>query len=815
MAKSGKRPHGAHGTSGPPPRQRHDGPRPTGDREQAPALSPDQEAAVAALLADMPRLAEALVAAGLQGRDAVGAALAPVEAAAEPVQRAFAARLGDIRGPLAHAAAEVAHALGELHPHRDIAREARRARIRLRSVGALPTLELVAPSAPAATAVAPIPAAPTAPILVEAHATRTREEGEVSLALAWQEGSDPNIVRGCTITLEFWQHGVSDFWLSEPMTRQRFLRETVNAWRTEEEMESVSISWAQARRLLLAALDVNAWRGTEPDAAYHRHQSLIAARLIDIPDTQEARAAVAAEDERAAREGDRPYLAGDLEPEDTLANWLGAWCFGDYGVAYDLLGDEEPIRREQTRAAYVAERRRWADEAQPVSLRLTLIREQTQRASALWVPGATGTVAPGGRRELEAFWSITLGESPLGGTFPELPLATISSQETGRHWYWTAYTIERDRRDGGWRITRIRDEGANSQALTVEELQKRIQEARVTVDQLAATPPQGEEAAREALRTLTGALTAALHYRDALIARLPLDETLYREGVSEAQTLGSYERAAALLERMRGRFPAQARTTFELGAQYYLMGVSMARAGNVEAERTWLERAASAFRQAAESEPSADYLEMLGEVLARQGHYTQAIARLREAIALEPTRATAHSALADCLMSEASGDNLDELAPGAPLGEAARDQRIAAAARAALAELRETARLDPSVHGLYTRIGAIYDVLHQHEDALVAFQEAVRQEPGDPDAHYALGSVYLQRQEYTLALPELEQAAQLAPFVLSIRINLAACYIALERWRDAERELDFLDEARPGMPQVAELRTIMAKEKRK
>jgi Flp pilus assembly protein TadD len=633
--------------------------------------------------------------------------------------------------------------------------------------------------------------------------------------LAWQEGSDPNIVRGCTLDLNFWRDGIEAFWLSQPMTRQRFLRETVSDWRTEEQTEAVAVTWAQARRLVLEALDINAWRDIEPDADYRRHQSLIAARLLDIPDTEEAREAVAEEEERTRREGDRPYIAGDLEPDEVVANWLGTWSFGDYGAAYDLLADDHPIRREQPRDEYIGQRRRWADEAQPASLRLTLVREQAQRAGALWVPGAAGAVAPGGRHELEAFWSITLRESALGGAFLELPLATISSQETGRHWYWSAYTLERDRSSSAWRIARSRDEGASSQALTAEELQKRIQEARAVVDRVATSPPPDETGSEEALREVTGALTAALHYRDALIARLPLDEALYREGVTEAQSLGSYERAAALLERVRSRFPGQARTTFEQGIQYYLMAMSLARTANVEAEHSWLDRAAAAFRQAVESEPTAEYLEALGEVLARQGYYTQAVARLREAIAHDPTRATAHSELADCLMAEVGGENLDEMAPSEPPSEDSRRQRVVAAARAALVELREAARLNPSLHSLYTRIGAIYDVLGQQEDALLAFQEAVRQEPGDAEAHYTLGSLYLNRREPEQALPELEQAAQLAPFTPTIRVNLAASYLALERWREAERELDVVDEIRPGMPQVAELRTRLARLKRK
>lgn len=812
MAKHERRTHGAGGARRQPERE-----QPRQRDAQTAGLSQDQEAAVETLLANLPATAAALRAAGPEGRDAVAAQLAPVDAAEEPVQQAFAARLGEARGPRATDAAEVANALGELSARREVAREARRARIRLRSAGALPTLDL-ARSAGRMTAAPEAEAAATpAPLLVEAHVTRTREQGEVSMVLAWQEGNDPNIVRGCVMTLDFWRQGVKHFELSEPITRRRFIEDILGDLRSELDAETATVTWAQARLLLLEALDVNAWRGTEPDATYLRHQNLMRTRLLDLPDSDEARAAVAEEEARAEREGDRAYLATDLDPDETVANWLGTWCFGDYGAAYDLLANDHPSHQEQTRDAYIAQRRQWADEARPGSLRLTLVRDQAQRASALWVPGAAGVVAPGGRRDVEAFWSVTVNASPLGGALPELPLATLTSKETGRHWYWTAYTLERDRATSVWRIARNRDEGAASQSLTIEELQKRIQEAHAAVEKMTAAPPPepGSEAADEALREITGALTSALHYSDALSVRLPLDESIHRGAITDAQSLGNYERAAALLERMQGRFGDPVRTTFELGIQYYMIVIQLSQQGDVGAAHTWLERAVSTFRQAAEAQPSGEHLQALGEALARQGHYSQAVASLREAVALNPGRGSIHADLADVLMSEASGENLDAPAGQSAPDEATRLQRVREAGRAALIELREALRLDRSLPSLYSRMGAIYEVLDQQEDAVLAFQEAVRHEPNDPQAHFTLGTFYLSRREPERALTELEEAAHLAPSSLPIRVNLAACYVALERWRDAERELDFVDEVRPGLPQIAELRTQIARLKKR
>jgi tetratricopeptide (TPR) repeat protein len=410
-------------------------------------------------------------------------------------------------------------------------------------------------------------------------------------------------------------------------------------------------------------------------------------------------------------------------------------------------------------------------------------------------------------------------------------MASISSAVTGRHWYWTAYTLERGL-SGGWRIARDRDESVASQALTPEELQKRIDEARAAAERAAEIPANApEEVVEDRLRQAVGSLASALHYDDALLVKLPLDETTYRAAFGDALAVGNPERAAALLERMRGRFPGQARLTFDLGAAYFMVASQMARQGNAAAQRTWLERAASALTEAAEQDRTADTLQALAEVLTTQGHYSRAAARLREALELDPARAAAHAELADVLIHEVGGENLDEAeravetptlaaATVADTGEASgsaapaaadREARVRAAAHAALAELREAARLDNNLTGLYTRIGAVYEVLHQHDDARIAFEEAVRRDPTNAEAHYALGTQYLHARAFAQALTHLEEAARIAPLAVPIRLSLAGAYAALERWRDAERELDGVDELQPDLPQVAELRALIGR----
>ncbi|HEU5349211.1 MAG TPA: hypothetical protein VFU63_11430 [Ktedonobacterales bacterium] len=791
------------------------------DRAELAALTDTQQSALNDLTARTASLAGELRAAQNEGRDALIATLAPLDQQDEAVMVAFAAHLGTVRGPAARDAADIAQALGELAARREVAREARRSRLRLRSAG-FPS-SLTVPSGPPSITVTdghePTPITPMTPMspqrrwrrqLVEALATRSRESGEVALVLGWQEGIDPDTVRGYSLALDFWRHGVNGYSVSEPMSRKRFHRDIAESLQMDgQHIATVQLSWAGARRLLQEALDVNAWRGVEPHAEFQTHRDLIDERLLAEPDDDDARAAIAEEEARYAREGDRPLIRTDLEADEMLANWLGAWCFGDYGLTWDLLSDDNPLRRGSTREEYIALRRQWANEAEPGALRLTLIREQPRRASALWVPGAAGRLTGGAGKELEAFWSVALRETPLAGQLDEMPLATLVSQETGRHWYWTAYTVARDTASSLWLISRTRDEGAASQALTVEELQQRIKENRDSAEQTAQNAPQNPRDPRmmEVVHAVTGALSTVLHYDDALIVKLPLDESVYRTAIDDARTMNNHERAAALLERMLGRFADQVRSRFELGVEQYLVAEQYASQGEDVASHSWLDRAIATMTTVVEEERTAEHLQGLAELLARHGRVQEAERNLREALALDATHASLHADLASVLMGRVSGENVAE-------PENLTEEQQAPLIRESLAELREAARLDGTLPGIFTRMGAIYEMVGQPEDARIAYEEAIQRDAGDATAHYALGSLLLGRKDDSAALPHLEAAVQIEPLAVSFRLALAANLVALERTRDATRELDLIDRLQPNLPQVRELRAILARQQR-
>jgi tetratricopeptide (TPR) repeat protein len=131
--------------------------------------------------------------------------------------------------------------------------------------------------------------------------------------------------------------------------------------------------------------------------------------------------------------------------------------------------------------------------------------------------------------------------------------------------------------------------------------------------------------------------------------------------------------------------------------------------------------------------------------------------------------------------------------------------------RAALDALRAAAKIDASQPRLFTRIGAVQEALHQHEDAIISLEEAISRDNGDDVAQYTLGTLHMARKEPERALRYLEMASQLEPSSLQYRVAVTACYVALEKVHEATRELDILDKVAPGLPQTSELRARLAR----
>jgi tetratricopeptide (TPR) repeat protein len=733
-------------------------PKPQQRPGAARALDASAARALQALLDHLPTLSQQLRQSS--ERAAISQALSSIDQQPATIALAFAEALGTRRET---DAADVALALAELSQHQALRKEARKALVRLRSAGIAPHF-----SVPASEAATPQRQRP----FYLGYVSRTREQGEVQLALAWYENQAAGDVRGLVFLLEFWRDGVKDFLMTDVTTTRRFQQDFSKNSRSGEQVDILPISLAQARQLVQEALEINTWRKTPLPDAYKRHYATIRDLLLN--------ASVSDEEEQAVlREGDRPWISRSLEPEELIAHALGAWAFGDYGLFYDLLADEHSSRRAQTRDEFIQLRRQWADEADPASLRVLLIREQAegQSQSSLWVP--TG-IRAGGRKEVEAFWSLLLKDSPLGGQMEELPMATIINRETGRHWYWTGYTLAQQ--NGVWRISRQRDEGLLAQGAPIPDLQQRVKDLTEEASRIAQSRPATETEAEEATRKLFGAVVTSLHSSDALIARLPLDRALYDQAALDARSIGQYERAAAYYQRMLDRFSDRARLLTQLGIMQYLAGERDQQEGNEKGARRWWESASASLEEALSLSPTADTYQALAELRLRANRLEEAEQLIRQALELDDTRAERWGQLGSIQM------NRSEPA-------------------AALESFKQAAQRSPDLPGIQFHIGRAYRALGDRENARLAYEEAIRRNPNDTEAYNNLAAL-LEEQEPARAIELVERAVALAPNVALYHANLAALLLKTKAVKRGKAELELAERLDPSNPIVRQVRAF-------
>src|SRR5438270_10325310 len=357
-------------------------------------------------------------------------------------------------------AADVLLALNEFSPNKSIRKEARRSLIRLEGAKVYPRWNPPVSHVPAFQFPVSNPAR-----FWKGFVTQSREEGEMHLILCWEQGFEYSEVRMLIFILDFWERGVKEFILDN--TNKRNVDAQVQHLRTQlPGVTLVDCTLAEARRLLEDALSVNKWRGTTPHKEYRHH----------LPTVNQLMSGDAGEDRGLT------FIDPNLEPDEVAATFVTAWSLGDYGLTYDLLSSNSSLRDELERDEWIEQRRAWANEAHPTLFELSFVREREASQSALWVPATFSGRSLSSRKEVEIGWSLELTDTQLSGTLKEMPMGTLVYKETGRHWFWTSYTLVQEQ--GAWRIQHMTDEGAHAQSLSIAELQKRIKEHDERVTQI-------------------------------------------------------------------------------------------------------------------------------------------------------------------------------------------------------------------------------------------------------------------------------------------------------------------------------------------
>jgi tetratricopeptide (TPR) repeat protein len=668
-------------------------------------------------------------------------------------------------------AADVLLAINELTPNKAIRKEARRGLIQLAGAKIYPSWTPEPESGPAVAVTNP-------PRFWKGFVTETREEGELEIVLCWEQGFEYNEARLMAFMLDFWEEGVQNF--TTEVGSKRHIDARIGNTKVRysksigREIRIIDCTLAEGRRLIQEALSVNTWREKRPSKEYRHNLPTVQQLVLNASDLDE--------------DTGKTFINPDLDPDEIVGNFIGAWTLGDFGLCFDLLASNSPLSEGLSRDEWVDLRRKWADEAHPARYEPHFLRERERSQQSLWLPSSVLSDRVATQQEIEIGWSLELTDTPLSGTLPEMPMGTAVYKETGRRWFWTSYTLVHE--EDAWRIQRMKDEGANAQSLPIAELQQRLQtiddRIREIMDAHQPTEPGVEQYYEEIIwRTIQ-----ALHYDDALLMKLPLDRTIYDDAYSRARGLQLSERAIVYLEGIIQHFPKD----HDIGNILQHLGVSQAslsgqyKQDNMdELSEHFFELALESLRKSIEVNNAALAHIILAELFMTNNREEEAVAELQLAKSLTSDRDEEAQIEADLASIAMVHQNYDE----------------------AIARFKRVAEINPNYNGVWLNIGLAYRRQEKYDEAETYYQRAVEEQPNDFAAYAELGTLYIVKMQLDKALEIVEQGLRYHPNSAHLHALLAAIYSENGDRRRAESELAEAERINPDLEVVQAMREML------
>jgi tetratricopeptide (TPR) repeat protein len=730
-------------------------------KESSTSLSPEDSQQIEHLLAQYRQIAATLHNSRTQA-DAE-AALKPFTELSEAAQLAFIKALA--RETFADAA-DVLTAINALSPSKEMRKDARRGLIRLEASKTYPKWTPPIAHQPAVQLNIANP-----PRFWKGLVTQSRDQGEMQLMLAWEQGYDYSDVRLLTFLLDYWRDGVKD--ASVETISKRRANERINMWRSQAtEFIIVDCTIAEGKRLIEEALSVNEWRKTTPSTVYRNNLPAINNLIMQASDP-------------GADHG-QTFITPELTDQEVAINFLGAWSLGDFGLAYDFLSQNNSLNEGLAREEWVKRHRDWNDEAHPARLELGFVREPEQRQSGLWVPGSTRLPI---RKEAEIGWSVELTDTQLSGTLRDMPMGTAINKETGRHWFWTSYKLTKE--GGAWRIQSMADEGASVQALPIGELQKRIKDYEDAIEQAIQRRETNVEAFFE---ELSWRFTQLLHFYDALIARLPLDRKACDDAYQRAVAMGNPERTMVYLERLAQRFPDQHGDVLRsLAATQIAYAYSDRTQYMPERRDHFLALAETTLQEAMQADSSILNYILQAELFLSMQRNDEAEEALLKARAMTPGRD-------------------EEAAIESSLGTIAmRRERF----EDAIPHFQHVTEIKPDTPGIWFNLGFAQRLLSRFEEAEASYKRAVQQEPEDIRTYSELTAIYMNRDERQEARRIAEQGVQTNPESAHLRALLASVLFELGDARGAQKQIEEAEAIDPELEIIQRVRQQMNAEKKR
>jgi tetratricopeptide (TPR) repeat protein len=649
-------------------------------------------------------------------------------------------------------AADVLIAINELSPAKSVRKEARRSLIGLQGVRIYPQWSPPVDRTPAVQVT-------TSPLRFwKGMVTDSRDVGEVQLALGFEQEENPSQVRVLVFLLEFYHDGVKDFFsrMGNKHTADHFFAEMETHL---TDVETIDCTLAQARRLILEALDVNKRNGTQPHKDYRFNSSLVNQLILEAPGLEEEDL-----EEEVEPEEDTIDLHG-LSPSEVVVNFVESWVNGDYDLAYELLSADSTLRAGLSKGEWIERREAWLEEVDPGELIPDFIHEREPQESKIWLPGLVSARRSATHKEFEVGWSIELEETPLTYTLPEVPQATAIYEETQRHWFWTSYTLVQEENE--WRIQSMTDEAAIALTLPIEELQKRILKHDQFLNEYTAKhKPKNlnNEKTQQYLDAVVWRIMQTVFYTEALIKKLPLDYSLYSDVLTRLIAVLHYEHSLIYLEPLAQQFPDGPRLRQLAEFQRELSNRFFDEEDDERGER-FLDLAEEALRKSLSLENSFEAHISLAEILIDENeNLDEAEEHLREA---------------KSMVRDPADDAHIEL----HLGEIAFEQKQY---ENALKHYQHVANYHSNSAQAWANLAMVYRMLEQYDEAEANYKRAIELEPDSEDYYYTLSEMFAANKEPEKATEVLEEGLINNPDSPMMHMFLALRYIDTGDYRQAE-----------------------------
>jgi tetratricopeptide (TPR) repeat protein len=480
----------------------------------------------------------------------------------------------------------------------------------------------------------------------------------------------------------------------------------------------------------------------------------------------------------------------DLEPDEVVEAFIEALAEQDFSFAFGLLAAEGSLHGGLSQEAWVSLREQWAGVAQPRRLELSFTCASEAPQDEPWVVQTASPQSEGALTELDSGWSLELAAQ--AADLPELPQSTIAYAQTGRHWFWTRYTLVRE--EQGWRITHVTNAGLIAHGLSRDALQQRITQHDERIEKITQQHQPTDPDADRYIDEIMWRSLQIIYYDDALLKQMPLERSLYLDAAGRAVLLGENELSLVYLERAANTFS-------DLRADA-LRQIAAIR----------LQLSQDCFSEG-DDDGADDGADDDAEDAERgERFHALAIEALRESLSLEANVMT-YLMLAQALLEsgeEASVDEAENLllqAGSLPLTPAEEANVATTLGEVfvqrdeygqALDQYRRAVRLVPDFPAGWYNVGRAYRLLERDEQAVAAFRQAIEVQDDDMESYAELTDIYLQHDQHGTARSLLNAGRKANPDSALLAVLLASTYMESDTRRAASL-LDEAEEIDPGL----------------